>query len=77
MKEFKASGKSGLHFGHMKACTTDEKLAQFETDLANITVKHGLAPTRWETGLNIMLEKKKGDLNVEKLRTIQRRISTC
>ena len=30
----------------------------------------GYSPRRWRQGLNIMIEKKKGEINVSKLRTI-------
>ena len=38
--------------------------------MTNIPYATGLAPTRWKSGVNVMLEKKKGDFRVNRLRTI-------
>ena len=38
--------------------------------MTNIPYATGLAPTRWKSGINVMIEKKKGDFRVNKLRTI-------
>ena len=38
--------------------------------MTNIPYSTGLAPTRWQSGVNVMIKKKKGDFHVNKLRTI-------
>jgi hypothetical protein len=65
-----SSGPSNLHFGHHKAGAQNDILAQFETTMLNVVYLSGYSPNRWRKGLNIMIEKKPGCVEVEKLRTI-------
>ena len=41
-----------------------------DRDMSVMPTQWGFSPTRWQVGINVMLEKKKGNFNVEKLRTI-------
>lgn len=70
MKEYTASGASGLHFGHFMANATDANLACIDAILSALQFCHDFCPTRWKTGVNVMLEKKAGVNLVTKLRTI-------
>ena len=69
-REATSSGTSGLHFGHFIANTYNDDIAQMDRDMSVMPTQWGFSPTRWQVGINVMLEKKKGNFNVEKLRTI-------
>ena len=70
VKEQTSSGRSGLHFGHFIAGCGDDNIAALEACLSSIPWQTGYAPSRWKQGLNIMIEKKEGVIDVERLRTI-------
>jgi hypothetical protein len=70
MKETTSAGISGLHFGHLKSCSHDKFLSNFEASLASIPLASGYSPQSWQYGVNVMIQKKaKVDL-ITKLRTI-------
>ena len=69
-KEQTSSGKSGITFGHLKAGAMCPEIAEFEAQMADIPYKSGMSPARWNKALNVMLEKKKGNFRVDKLRAI-------
>ena len=69
-KEYTSSGPSGLNFGHFKAGARHPEIAEFEAIMTSIPYETGLSPARWQRGTNVMLEKKKGNFNVDKLRAI-------
>ena len=46
------------------------EIAEFEAQMADIPYKSGMSPARWNKALNVMLEKKKGNFRVDKLRAI-------
>lgn len=70
MKEQTSAGISGLHFGHLKACATDNLLAEFEASLANVSYATGYVPVRWKKGVSVMIQKKALVDLITKLRTI-------
>lgn len=70
MKERTSSGKSGLHFGHLKTCTYSSFLSEFESSIAHIPFITGYSPHDWQTGINVMIQKKAMVDLVHKLRTI-------
>ena len=70
VKERTSSSPSGLHVGHWKCASADENLNWLNTSMANIPFLSGYSPRRWQNGINVMLEKKKGNFRVDKLRTI-------
>ena len=69
-KEQISSGISGIHYGHMKACSQDPLLADVEATLAHIPYTSGYTPTAWTVGIDCMIPKKIGLDLVTKLRTI-------
>lgn len=69
-KEDKSSGPSGITFAHFKAGALDPVIADLEARMTAIPYTLGISPTRWQKGINVMLEKQKGNFNVEKLRAI-------
>lgn len=71
-KETTLSGISGLHFGHIIAmCRESEKLSKVLKMMAEITLRTGHTLRRRLQSLNVMLLKKLGVHNMEKLQTIQ------
>jgi len=58
---------SGLHFSHYMAGTFNPTVAVFNARLANLGFTTGYSLKRWQKGLNVLLEKQPGNLNVEKL----------
>ena len=69
-KENTSSGPSGITFAHFKAGALDPVIADFEACMTAIPYISGISPARWRKGTNVMLEKQKGNFNVEKLRAI-------
>ena len=69
-KERTSSSFSGLHFGHYKCISDTKELVEFNSEFLNIVVNTGIVLERWTKVLSIMLEKTKGNINVEKLRGI-------
>jgi hypothetical protein len=69
-RERTSSGPSGLHFGHYISGTKDMELAEFHRTMAHIPYLSGYSPVRWQKGIDVMLEKKKGNFRVDKLRAI-------
>jgi len=65
--ETTSSSASGIHFGHYIAGTFNPEIMVVN---ANIPLQTGFLYQRWQTGLNIMIEKTMGDFNVKKLRII-------
>lgn len=70
MRESTSSGISGLHFGHFRAHLEDPGLAEIDRILAALPFETGYSPTRWSSGIDVMMEKKKGIFRTTKLRTI-------
>ncbi len=70
VKERTSSGPSGIHFGHFIAGTSHPLVSDFEATMTNIPYATGYAPLRWKKGINVELEKKKGNFRVDALRTI-------
>jgi hypothetical protein len=69
-REQTSSGPSNLHFGHYISGTADRDIAEFHRTMAHIPYILGYSPVRWQKGIVVMLEKKKGDFRVDKLRAI-------
>ena len=69
-KEKTSSSISGLHFGHYKSATESNIISKLHTTFLDTTIKTGKIIKRWTKGLSVMLEKLKGNINVEKLQGI-------
>jgi len=61
---------STIHFGHYMAGMQEEHIACFNAQMAIIPAAMGHSPNCWQHGLNVMLEKNPGNINVEHLRII-------
>ena len=69
-KELTSSSMSGLHFGHYKSAVDSSFLTAIHTMFSQLTINKGIPLRRWASGLSVMLEKVKGNINVKKLRGI-------
>jgi len=69
-KKAMASSKSGANFGHYKTGAAHAAINEMHTLLAKIPLQSGFSYQRWKKGINIMLEKMKGNFGIEKLRII-------
>ena len=69
-KECTSSSISGLHFGHWKAAAESDFLSELHALFTDIIISTGYSPIRWQQGLSVMLEKKKGVCITSKLHAI-------
>jgi len=70
-REATSSSSSSVHsLGHYMVGTFNPTIAIFNARLADIGMSSGYSLKRWHTGLNIMLQKQVGNLNVDKLQII-------
>jgi len=69
-REETSSSYSNVHFGHYIAGSQDDRLAHFNATMAEIPALTGYSPNRWRHGLNVMLEKTPGNIEVERLQII-------
>ena len=58
-----------LHFGHFKACSKKTALNGVNYVLAEVPFQSGYSPERWNNATDVMILKKAGLYDVEKLRT--------
>ena len=70
VKEKISSSPTGLHVGHWKCGSLDNTINWVNASMANIPYLSGYSPSRWQQGINVMIEKKKGNYRVDRLRTI-------
>ena len=69
-KEKTSSSFSGLHFGHWKAAAQSKNLSIIHAKSIELAFATGTPLDRWIIGLSVMLEKKPGVIDVDKLRAI-------
>ena len=66
MKEKTTSAsKTGLHFGHLKACAQNSLLTEFESSIAHIPYVSGYTPQQWKEGTIVMIKKREGLNNIK------------
>ena len=58
------------HFGHYKAALEHDPIMTMHYQLAEIPFRSGYAPQRWKEATNVMILKKEGNTNLDKLRTL-------
>ena len=68
MKE--RTGTHDLHFGHFIASCDHQHNLLVHFIMADIPFKTGFSPTRWHQATNIMILKKAGLFDIEKLSTL-------
>ncbi len=59
-----------LHFGHFKAACKHESIINAHYKMAEIPFRTGYAPERWKNATNVMILKKAGLYDIDRLRTI-------
>ena len=60
----------GLHFGHYKAATEYPNLMTAYHRMAEILFRSGYSPDRWKKANNVMILKKEGVSDLDRLRTL-------
>ena len=68
MKE--KTGTHDIHFGHFIASCQHQHNLLVHYILAEIPFRSGFAPSRWKVATNVMILKKAGMFEIEKLRTL-------
>ena len=68
MKE-KTSSRD-LHFGHFKTGVQNDTLLKLHYELAEIPFRTGYSPVRWQEATQLMILKKLGLIDVDRLRTL-------
>jgi Reverse transcriptase (RNA-dependent DNA polymerase) len=69
-REFTTSGRSGIHFGHMKASCLYPAAAETDRMFLEIALKTGYTLDCWKHGIDFCIPKKEDSIKVSKLRTI-------
>jgi Reverse transcriptase (RNA-dependent DNA polymerase) len=69
-REYTTTGRSGIHFGHMKASCLDATLVETDRLFLEIALKSGYSLDRWKQGIDFFIPKKEDSIKVTKLRTI-------
>jgi hypothetical protein len=69
-KETTSTSPSGRHLGHYRAIISDDTLRKCLTLFMNVTIKQGISISRWQKAANVMIEKDKGQPNINRLRII-------
>jgi len=69
-RERTSSSISGLHFGHYKAAAKSTDLAHLHARFTQLVFMTGISLSRYQSGLQIILEKKPGAINIDLLRAI-------
>jgi hypothetical protein len=71
LPENTSSSPSGRHLTHYKLLACDANLSALLATMITIPFRHGFAPSRWLTAIQIMLEKDPGNPQIHCLRVIQ------
>jgi len=66
-KECTSSSPSRLHFSHYKAATYSESLAFLHGHFTQLVFMTGLSLSHYQAGLQVILEKKAGNIHVNNL----------
>jgi len=66
-KERTSSSPSGLHFGHYKATTQSPDIVHLHARFTQLVFMTGLSLSQYQTGLQVILEKKAGNIHVDNL----------
>ena len=59
-----------VHFGHFKASCSHRRNLLVHYVMAEVPFRTGFAPSRWKKATNVMILKKAGLFNIDKLRTL-------
>ena len=69
-KQGSKSNPIGLHVGHWKCGSLDDTINWTNASITNIPYLSGYSLKLWQQEINVMIEEKKVDYRVDKLRTI-------
>jgi len=69
-REWTSSSYSGLHYGHYKASVDCPRIAEFHALITEMAFNHGYSLTRWQSSLQVLLEKKPGTIRISDLRAL-------
>jgi len=69
-RERTSSSYSGLHFGHYKAAATCPTLLEIHAIFIQLCFANGFSPLRWQSGLQVVLEKKAGIIHIDRLHAL-------
>jgi len=69
-RESTSSSFSGLHFGHYKAAAYSPTIAHLHARFTQLVFMTGISLSRYQSGLQVILEKKAGAIHVDLLRAI-------
>jgi len=58
---------SGLHFGHYKAAAACPILSELHAIFTQLCFANGFSPQYWQSGLQVVLEKKTGAIHIDLL----------
>ena len=64
------TGTGSIHFGYFKAATEHKTNILLHYALAEIPFRSGYTPERWKQATNVMILKKEGITDIDRLRTI-------
>ena len=64
------TGTGSIHFGHFKAATEFKSNILLHYAMAEIPFRSGYTPHRWLHATNVMIQKKEGITDIDRLRTI-------
>jgi len=67
VKESTSSSILGLHFGHYKAAIHDHLLAHLHMWFTQLVFMLGISLTHYQSGLQVVLEKKAGAIHIDLL----------
>jgi len=65
--ECTSSSYLGLHFGHYKAAAFNPSLAHLHARFTQLVFMTGISLSRYQTGLQVILEKKLGAISIDQL----------
>ena len=69
-QESTSSSQSGLHFGHYVSGANSDMISDVHAAKTSIALHHGIALSRWKSGLCVMIEKSPGVKLLSKLRAL-------